>query len=85
MRNVQVKISPEKQSKIRQQKELPKHWELLQQMGLLYSLQREAQCLKIIKRGKNSKAFQNSFLIFHITDNKVLLCFSVYHIKITYT
>lgn len=46
-----------------------------QDVYLLYSTQRDEPCLNIIKGGKDSKAFQNSFLIFFIAENKVLLCF----------
>lgn len=39
-----------------------------------FTPQIDAHCLNI-KGGKDSKAFQNSFLIFFVADNKVLLCF----------
>lgn len=40
-----------------------------------FTPQIDAHCLNITKGGKDSKAFQNSLLIFFVVDNKVLLCF----------
>jgi len=70
VRKVPGKLSTEKEREKDQtaKKYIPKCWKLLQQVCqdvyFPYSTQRDANCFSNMKGGKDSKVFQNSFLIF---------------------